>query len=131
MLITGLMGIAFKSFIGIVLLAMIVGFDKLRHATIKRKNSRLEKIVSQRTQDLEKNQMELRKAHDELEERIKERTAELSDKNLQLNQEIKDRIQAEETLLLKQFLRLSQDWHTTSAYRFAPRVWKIRRHLNS
>jgi len=68
--------------------------------------------ITERKQAEEK----LQKAHDELEERIKERTAELVDANEQLRQEIEDRKRAEAAVQESLALigRIKREWESTA-----------------
>lgn len=60
-------------------------------------------LLSRNLSVRQKAEAELKDAHDQLEQRVQERTQDLSTANARLKKEITDRMQAENTLLLKQF----------------------------
>jgi len=75
---------------------------KLRRA--EQKVNVLEKLIEDKSRNLYLAKEAVQKAHDELERRVEERTAELSRVNKQLKQEIEDRKRAEEALREQQHL---------------------------
>ena len=60
-------------------------------------------LLSRNLNVRQKAEAELKKAHSQLEQRVLERTQDLSTANVRLKKEVSDRLQAEEKLLLKQF----------------------------
>jgi len=84
-------------------------YDRHRHLT-----GRL--FVSREITERKQAEEVLQKAHDELEKRVQERTAELLRANEQLKQEIEERAQAEEALQqsLKMIGRAKREWESTA-----------------
>ncbi len=85
----------FKALLIISFIGLILGLYKWRTFKINRQKSELEKRVAERTQALQVKQRELMQAREFLKIQVEERTKELKQTNIELENEIKERELAE------------------------------------